>query len=266
MIVGRSMVREAGEFWRLEEAELRRLGAAAREVDSVELKLVVPAPARDATCAALGVEWKRARSCRVFFLDTPDRALDRHGVVARVRSIAGEPDDSVVKLRPVDPGDLPRTPAPLQALRRGDRRDAGRLRLLGRAEGAPRAPRGRAGDGRAASAAGAVLEAAAGAARRRVCRRLSGSTTWRSSGRSTCVAARSFPAASGARWPSSSGRIPTARRSSSSRRAARPTRRWRPPRERRRCCARTASASPGAQRTKTRATLDFFGAHDSGAA
>jgi hypothetical protein len=43
----------------------------------------------------------------VFFLDTPDRALDRHGVVARVRSIAGEPDDSAVKLRPVDPGDLP---------------------------------------------------------------------------------------------------------------------------------------------------------------
>ena len=43
---------------------------------------------------------------RVFCLDTPDRALDRHGVVARVRSIAGRPDDSVVKLRPVDPRGL----------------------------------------------------------------------------------------------------------------------------------------------------------------
>jgi hypothetical protein len=107
LIAGRSMLHEAGEFWRLEEAELRWLDAAPREVDSIELKLVVPAPARKAACTALGVEWRRARSWRAFFLDTPDRALDRHGIVARVRSIAGEPDDSVVKLRPFDPGDLP---------------------------------------------------------------------------------------------------------------------------------------------------------------
>ena len=110
MIVGRSLLREAGEFWRLEEVELRRLEAAAREVDSVELKLVVSALAREAACAALGVELRRARSWRVFFLGTPDRGFDRHGVVARVRSIEGRPDDSVVKLRPVDPGELPPRP------------------------------------------------------------------------------------------------------------------------------------------------------------
>ena len=62
MIVGRSMLREAGEFWRLEEAEFRRLVVAAREVDSVELKLVVPGESHVSACAALGVEWKRART------------------------------------------------------------------------------------------------------------------------------------------------------------------------------------------------------------
>jgi hypothetical protein len=43
----------------------------------------------------------------VYFLDTEDRALDRHGVVVRVRSIERKPDDSVIKLRPVSPGGIP---------------------------------------------------------------------------------------------------------------------------------------------------------------
>jgi hypothetical protein len=43
----------------------------------------------------------------VVFFDTPDLALDRQGVVVRARRIQGKGDDSVVKLRPVVPGDLP---------------------------------------------------------------------------------------------------------------------------------------------------------------
>ena len=44
---------------------------------------------------------------QVFFLDTPELALFEQGVVARARRVQGKGDDSVVKLRPVVPGDLP---------------------------------------------------------------------------------------------------------------------------------------------------------------
>jgi hypothetical protein len=43
----------------------------------------------------------------VFFFDTPDLALNRAGVVARGRRVQGRGDDSVVKLRPVVPDELP---------------------------------------------------------------------------------------------------------------------------------------------------------------
>ena len=42
----------------------------------------------------------------MFFFDTPDLALDSAGVVVRARRVQGKGDDSVVKLRPVVPGDL----------------------------------------------------------------------------------------------------------------------------------------------------------------
>ena len=44
---------------------------------------------------------------QVFFFDTPDLALDRAGVVVRARRIQGKGGDSVVKLRPVVPQELP---------------------------------------------------------------------------------------------------------------------------------------------------------------
>jgi hypothetical protein len=43
----------------------------------------------------------------VFFFDTPDLDLNEAGVVARARRIQGRAHDSVVKLRPVVPADLP---------------------------------------------------------------------------------------------------------------------------------------------------------------
>ncbi len=45
---------------------------------------------------------------QVFFFDTPELALNAGGVVARARRVQGRGDDSVVKLRPVVPGDLPK--------------------------------------------------------------------------------------------------------------------------------------------------------------
>ena len=97
----------ARDFWQLPDDELDQLLALSVEADRVELKLTVPEPAHDATCAALGVDFARVRTRRVYYLDTEDRALHRHGVVVRVRSIKRRPDDSVIKLRPVSPGGIP---------------------------------------------------------------------------------------------------------------------------------------------------------------
>jgi hypothetical protein len=43
----------------------------------------------------------------VYFFDTPDLQLEEHGLVVRARRIQGRGDDSVVKLRPVVPSELP---------------------------------------------------------------------------------------------------------------------------------------------------------------
>jgi len=76
--------------------------------DSVELKLTVPAEAHRATVDGLGLDPLDAQIRQVFFFDTPDLALFGHGVVVRARRVQGKGDDSVVKLRPVAPAELPR--------------------------------------------------------------------------------------------------------------------------------------------------------------
>jgi hypothetical protein len=86
------------------EEFLRLVGAA----DSVELKLTVPDEDRYSTAATLGVDPLEARIRQVFFFDTPDLALDKAGVVVRARRTQGAADDTVVKLRPIVPGELPR--------------------------------------------------------------------------------------------------------------------------------------------------------------
>ena len=79
----------------------------AKDSDSVELKLTVPELHHASTVAALGMDPLLAQIRQVFFFDTPDLTLDKAGVVVRARRIQGKGDDSVVKLRPVVPGELP---------------------------------------------------------------------------------------------------------------------------------------------------------------
>jgi hypothetical protein len=79
----------------------------AKDSDSVELKLTVPEAQHASTVAALGMDPLDAQIRQVFFFDTPELALDKAGVVVRARRIQGKGDDSVVKLRPVVPGELP---------------------------------------------------------------------------------------------------------------------------------------------------------------
>jgi hypothetical protein len=98
---------DARRFWRLPPHKLDRLLALTHQADRVELKLVVPPAAHAATLEALGTDLSRASTRQVYYLDTADLQLDRHGVVARVRSHGDKPDDAVVKLRPVVPRDLP---------------------------------------------------------------------------------------------------------------------------------------------------------------
>lgn len=85
-----------------------------RASDSVELKLTVPEPQQRSTVAALGMDPLQAQIRQVFFFDTPELALDGAGVVVRARRSQGRADDSVVKLRPVVPAELP------EALRRSE--------------------------------------------------------------------------------------------------------------------------------------------------
>jgi hypothetical protein len=91
----------------LSDHQLRALLETAREADSVELKLTVPASDQRATFIALGLDPLDARVRLIHFFDTPDLDLQAAGVVARARRIQGKGDDSVVKLRPVVPQELP---------------------------------------------------------------------------------------------------------------------------------------------------------------
>ena len=77
--------------------------------DSVELKLTVPESNQRSAVRSLGMDPLEAQIRQVFFFDTPDLALDKAGVVARGRRVQGRGDDTVVKLRPVVPHELPET-------------------------------------------------------------------------------------------------------------------------------------------------------------
>jgi hypothetical protein len=94
----------------LVDDELRALLALARDSDSAELKLTVPEEQHRSTIAGLGMDPLDAQIRLVSFFDTPDLALNRAGVVVRARRVQGRGDDSVVKLRPVVPDELERSP------------------------------------------------------------------------------------------------------------------------------------------------------------
>jgi hypothetical protein len=75
--------------------------------DSVELKLTIPTNSQRSAIRALDLDPLDAQIRQVFFFDTPDLALNKAGVVVRARRVQGKGEDSVVKLRPVVPDDLP---------------------------------------------------------------------------------------------------------------------------------------------------------------
>jgi hypothetical protein len=79
-----------------------------KSADSVELKLTIAESSQRSALEALRMDPLGAQVRMVYFFDTPDLALEREGVVVRARRVAQKGDDSVVKLRPVVPTELPR--------------------------------------------------------------------------------------------------------------------------------------------------------------
>jgi hypothetical protein len=92
---------------RLSQDQLAQALELGRRADSVELKLTVPETDHRSTVAALQMDPLDAQLRQVFFFDTPDLTLSSHGLVVRLRRVQRTGDDSVVKLRPVVPTDLP---------------------------------------------------------------------------------------------------------------------------------------------------------------
>ncbi len=91
----------------MSDEQFERLVALIKDADSVELKLTVPEEDQRSTVVALGMDPLDVQVRQVVFFDTPDLALDRQGVVVRARRVQKKGDDSVVKLRPVIPSELP---------------------------------------------------------------------------------------------------------------------------------------------------------------
>ncbi len=87
--------------------ELGRMLALMTDSDSVELKVTVPESEQRSAAISLGLDPLQAQIRQIYFFDTPDLALSANGVVARARRVQGKGDDSVVKLRPVVPSELP---------------------------------------------------------------------------------------------------------------------------------------------------------------
>jgi hypothetical protein len=92
----------------ISDEQLAELLGLIEGADSVELKLTVPTSDHQAAIGVLDIDPLDAQIRQVFFFDTPDLSLSKAGVVVRARRVQGKGDDSVVKLRPVVPDQLPK--------------------------------------------------------------------------------------------------------------------------------------------------------------
>lgn len=101
------MASKAKRARQLSPGELEQMFALIEDADSVELKLTVPESDHRSTVVALGMDPLDAELRQVYFFDTPDLVLNKHGVVVRGRRVQRKGADSVIKLRPVVPSELP---------------------------------------------------------------------------------------------------------------------------------------------------------------
>ncbi len=78
-----------------------------KDSDTVELKLTVPDNDHRSSIMALDMDVLDAEFRQVVFFDTPNLKLYRCGVIVRARRMQ-RGGDSVIKLRPVQPADIPK--------------------------------------------------------------------------------------------------------------------------------------------------------------
>jgi len=93
----------------LPDDDLERLLGLLRRADSVELKVMIPDDLRDRVLDRLAIDPLDARIRQVFFFDTPALTLSKAGLVVRARRIQDAAADTTVKLRPIDPVELPKS-------------------------------------------------------------------------------------------------------------------------------------------------------------
>ena len=160
--------------------------------DSVELKLTVPEPHQRSTVAALELDPLEAQIRQVFFFDTPELDLDAHGVVVRARRIQGKGGDSIVKLRPVVPSELPEELRRSGAFRVEVDALPGGFVCSGTLKGTPERGRRALARQEGRSLCGSSSRRSSGSCSRRTRRRASASTTSPSSGRSSSSSCASF--------------------------------------------------------------------------
>ena len=91
----------------LSDAQLSELLSLAGDADSVELKLTIEFSEQLPTIRSLDLDPLDAEIRQVYFFETPDLDLFEAGVVVRARRVQRKGDDSVVKLRPVVPAEMP---------------------------------------------------------------------------------------------------------------------------------------------------------------
>ena len=92
---------------RLSSEDLVKVLDLIKGANSVELKVTVPTTAHRSTIQGLPLDPVEAQPRQIYFFDTPDLDLNKAGVVVRARRTQGGKGDTVVKLRPVEPSDLP---------------------------------------------------------------------------------------------------------------------------------------------------------------
>lgn len=98
---------EEGESDRLTSDQMTELMDIVSDVDSLEIKVTIPGDAHRATIRGLPLDPVEAEPRQVFFFDTPGLALYQAGLVVRARRTRGGSGDTVIKLRPVVPSELP---------------------------------------------------------------------------------------------------------------------------------------------------------------
>jgi hypothetical protein len=91
------------------DEELQRLLGLIKGADTVELKLTVPESSQRSAVRSLGMDPLDAQIRQVFFFDTPKLELQKTGLVVRARRSQKKGDDTVVKLRPVVPNEVPKS-------------------------------------------------------------------------------------------------------------------------------------------------------------